>query len=1534
MSLTQGYATNFYVSQESGNDNRSSTEAQNANTPWKSIDKVNSYINYLKPGDAILFKRGEAFYGTLHIKASGSTTSPIKIGAYGSGAKPVITSLKTINGWKSIGNGIYESSSSIDTKSVEVLLINGEIHELGRYPNSNVGNEGYLKIEEVSGIYQLSSSELSGSPSWKGAEVVIKKNQWVIDTHQISSHSGGQVRFDGNISAYPVEKDFGFFIQNHIKTLDTYGEWFFNPSTRKMNVYFGNSNPSSMKVEVSTLDNLLTKDYRDVNIHIENIEFKGSNKDAIKLEGGTNIKISDSEINFSGENGILALSVVDLRIERNKFNNTYNNGMYLRYGNDNAIIRDNEVRKTALIAGRTQNEDASGIAIFAYGEKVLVQNNAVINSGFNGIQFNGNYSEVKNNYVDTFCQIKGDGGGIYTFGGVKYQGYRGRKIEGNIVVNSIGSKGGIPDKGVNYKPLAEGIFLDDHSNHIEIIGNTVGNTENNGLKMSNVNNILVTNNTFYNSQSSITLGNNVIGEDTRDVDIVNNQFFVKSANQTSYNVNTYKNDIGIMADFDKNYFFRPLGDEFSILNEYVNNGKKLEAVDNLAQWTAKFGKDKNSVSNSVDISTYTIKNKIGSSLYANSSFDKNVSGVYCSNCKQEWDTNSKTNGGALKVSGSGSSAVKINLGKMMKDKTYLLKFNALANKSGNIQAYLRYTGTPWEKLSAMTTFEVKADLNGFEVLVSPFADVNEVSLLITTTEANFTYWVDDLEFVEVEASFINPEEEILFEFNPTKSSKTIALSGDYVNAKLEKFSGEVTIPAYGSVVLVRVAKAIEKLPEVIKTPVIELAVKEDISQITEGDNITLTSEITNLDNNIAKVDFYCGLKLVGSSNEKPYQAVINEIEAGGNYVWATVTDKNGNVSTSSEIEFTAKNKEVAVIESKPVESGSSEALEGFYYHVDYSTTSINYNGQQFDPINKEYIKTSGVNISTKASGSDEVLFQTEMFNKNLQFEIPLEKGTYTIKTYHNEMYFGNNGKYERAGLRVFDISIEGDVVKKDFDLFVENKNNETTLTFNAIEVTDGLLNLELNASSNNSLISGIAIVPVVAKAAVVVETPEESIKQTEGTAMYLNTTNKDAITFQNNAHVSGSEFITSSNSNTSTNTNASNEKIFQSERYSSELNFNVPLENGTYTVKTYHNELYYGKGGSVAREGRRVFDILLEDQLVMDNFDIFTHNNNQQAVLTFEGVEVKDGVLNLDLIASANNASISGFSITQEINEVPQIPGSEHLYFLNAGGKSDATLNGITYLAENSTEKYYNDGTNSYENNKIAVDALFQSERSEKNLKYTIPVPNGTYTVFTMHHELWYGHAGSAAAAGKRVYDISLQGEVLKSKFDLYVENKNAPTLLSFENIEVTNGVLTLELNAIVNNASISGIAIIGSDAKGGNIASNLRTAQSEFKEEMYSRGYKEMDVYTETVTADEIRIFPNPAKGRATLELNAEIGQGRVLIHNMNGQLVSHFDLSGIQTTNNQFNIPLDNLSQGVYLVSVSNEQTIINKQRLIVNP
>jgi hypothetical protein len=804
ITLSAGYAADYYLSSETGNDNRSMEQAQNPNTPWKSIEKVNTFSSSLKPGDAILFKRGETFYGTLHMKSSGTSTSPIRIGAYGSGPKPIITSFQTIKGWKSIGNGIFESTESLNSNAVQVLLINGLLQNMGRYPNAGNPNDGYLTITQI-GNNVISSEQLDHSPSWTDGEVVIRAKEWIINKYKIGSHLGNQIHYNGAISVYKPDVGYGFFIQNHLRTLDLFGEWYFNPSTEKMNVYLGSASPSEVVIKASTLDHLLTKDYNVGNITIENIKFEGANGSTIYFEGGENIRIIDSEIEYSGEDGIQALSVLNLEIARNSINHTYNNGMYLRYGNNGAIIKENEISNTSLFPGRTRNDDQAGIGIFVSGDNVSVQYNSVVKTGFNGIQFNGNDVIIKNNYVAQFCQIKSDGAGIYTYGGRTYRNYTGRKIEENILTNSFGTVGGIPKKSIAERVLVEGIFLDDNSNNIDVVGNSIGKVGNSGLKMSNVSDINVIDNTFFDSQYAIVLGNNIRGQDTRKVNIFYNQFFTKLADQHSLLVSTHKNDIALMADFDNNYYFRPLSDKFSILNRFANNGRIEETLKDLDRWRAKYGKDENSISSEVDISTYTISSRIGDSLYPNSSFDKDIKGIGCNQCQSTWDPTGKTSGGALKVSSSGSSSVRIDLGELKKDKSYLLKFNAYANITGSLKVYLRYSGRPWERLSEFNTFEVTPDVGAFETVVSPYIDASEVSLMIAVSESNFTYWLDDLEFVEVEASFINPEDVMLFAYNPTKTSKTLSLTGTYVNAKLEKYSDKVTIPPYGSLALFRVS---------------------------------------------------------------------------------------------------------------------------------------------------------------------------------------------------------------------------------------------------------------------------------------------------------------------------------------------------------------------------------------------------------------------------------------------------------------------------------------------------------------------------------------------------------------------------------------------------------------------------------------------------------------------------------------------------------------------------------------------------------
>src|SRR5690554_1943923 len=88
-----GHAATYYFSSIEGNDARTAVQAQDPSTPWKTISKLNAVFSTLKPGDRILFKRGETFLGSINLIKSGASGNHLVIGAYGSGAKPVITSL-------------------------------------------------------------------------------------------------------------------------------------------------------------------------------------------------------------------------------------------------------------------------------------------------------------------------------------------------------------------------------------------------------------------------------------------------------------------------------------------------------------------------------------------------------------------------------------------------------------------------------------------------------------------------------------------------------------------------------------------------------------------------------------------------------------------------------------------------------------------------------------------------------------------------------------------------------------------------------------------------------------------------------------------------------------------------------------------------------------------------------------------------------------------------------------------------------------------------------------------------------------------------------------------------------------------------------------------------------------------------------------------------------------------------------------------------------------------------------------------------
>lgn len=108
-SSTLTYATNYYVS-NSGNDSNSGTSTS---TPWKTIAKVNTFT--FSPGDQILFRNGETFYGGLILKGSGASGQPITVGAYdGYTIKPKIEGEGHVVNAILLENGSYWHIKDLD----------------------------------------------------------------------------------------------------------------------------------------------------------------------------------------------------------------------------------------------------------------------------------------------------------------------------------------------------------------------------------------------------------------------------------------------------------------------------------------------------------------------------------------------------------------------------------------------------------------------------------------------------------------------------------------------------------------------------------------------------------------------------------------------------------------------------------------------------------------------------------------------------------------------------------------------------------------------------------------------------------------------------------------------------------------------------------------------------------------------------------------------------------------------------------------------------------------------------------------------------------------------------------------------------------------------------------------------------------------------------------------------------------------------------------------------------------------------------
>ncbi len=622
-------AQTYYVSTTGSDENDGLSEA----APFATVGKINSLD--LQPGDSVLFKCGEVWRADpLIITQSGATDTPITFGTYPADCadRPVLSGAQPIVGWTAASANLYVanlvagSNAGKFAHGVDQLFRNDARLPMGRWPNLDEGDAGYSTIDAQPGAAQIRDNELPAR-NWNGAVAHIRGMRWYILNRKVTGTAGTTLTFDENNDCWDGNcTGWGYFLNNHLGTLDREGEWYYDAATQRVYLYTITA-PVDNQIEGSVVlrdDDrswggiVLGEDYGDEisYVIIENLDIRRWFRHGIATPTNlhpyenSHVTVRDCAIRDVDGIGInLAAWVYDasdgadgwrggnhITLERNVIERANARGIdtYAK----NSTIQANIIRDVGLIKnlgaagmgcstesyGGFCTEDGDGIRIRVNQAADSGNNNTVTYNrleciGYNGIDVFGHSNTFAYNVIESACYSKGDCGGIRTFGDGALDStpvYDLTFLQ-NIILNTIGNTDGCR---TDFKSLfGFGLYIDNYSRNVAIMNNTVISSTAAGILYQNSTGNASGNTLFHNGlgfpwSSQITLS----GDPTR---VSMNGNIAYGARENTFTLSGKR--IHITAS-DNNYFFQP----------YMAAHIAVDGSKTLAQWQSYSGLDAHS----------------------------------------------------------------------------------------------------------------------------------------------------------------------------------------------------------------------------------------------------------------------------------------------------------------------------------------------------------------------------------------------------------------------------------------------------------------------------------------------------------------------------------------------------------------------------------------------------------------------------------------------------------------------------------------------------------------------------------------------------------------------------------------------------------------------------------------------------------------------------------------------------------------------------------------------------------------------------
>ncbi len=526
----------FYVSKQ-GDDNNPGT----ADAPFLTIQKA---ADEMLSGEECIIMEG--VYRERITPASDHVTFRAA-----EGEEVVVSAFEDMDQWTLHEGTIYKTDIPVNLSDQNMVMMDGQIMNLARWPNKTDFNPFNLEAIKVTGTNdQISEPSIPDEGFDEGGVVwFLGKNRWTSWRVRATANIPGVVGF----STLPEDWFFAgahspsnggeLILYNTLDALDTNGEWYVDRGKKVL--YFqapDGGGLSGVKVQVRQRTNLLNLNER-TGITIEGIRFEGGN---ITMNGSTSCVIRDSEVLYgnhslsaSGSGSVLSFragtgsivmnnSSADNLIER--CNIQWGSGTGILLFGSNNVVQNNYIGNFNYLG--------SYEAPIRQGGNNRIMRNAIFNGGRDLINGGGNGAEIGYNDMYASNLTNDDCGAIYMCCGQ----YSDTRIHHNWI-HDISSRNEAFD---SYKGC--GVYLDNSTEDVIVDHNVMWNLEWTGVQINWAGkNLQIYNNTIWSTdeENSNSMGRWVNGFEFTNVPVYNTL-----SNKDEFHFTDLKNEVVTANEFN------------------------------------------------------------------------------------------------------------------------------------------------------------------------------------------------------------------------------------------------------------------------------------------------------------------------------------------------------------------------------------------------------------------------------------------------------------------------------------------------------------------------------------------------------------------------------------------------------------------------------------------------------------------------------------------------------------------------------------------------------------------------------------------------------------------------------------------------------------------------------------------------------------------------------------------------------------------------------------------------------------------------